>query len=66
MRKLFILFAVLSISLSVFAKTPNKKFNNLPSGVFKKTWNGNIVQYDNNGKKIHTYKMKNGKIAGIK
>ena len=66
MKKAFILFMVFVFSLASYAKVPENKLNALPSGVFKKSRNGNIVQYDKNGKKVHTYKIKNGRITGIK
>jgi len=66
MKKIFILLIVLSFQLSAYTMVPVQKVDKFPKGVFKKTWNGNIVQYDNNGHKIHTYKVKNGKITGIK
>ena len=51
---------------SVFALEPAAGQNKYPQGVFKKKRNGDIVQYNSNGKKIHTYKIKNGKILNIK
>jgi len=38
----------------------------LPDSVFKKKFNGQIVQYDKNGKKIGVYKQKNGRYIRIK
>ena len=66
MRRFAAIILLLLLTVTADAKVPAAKANNLPQGVFKKSWNGNIVQYDTNGKKTHTYKMKNGKIARIK
>ena len=51
---------------SVFAFEPTAGQNKYPQGVFKKKRNGDLVQYNSDGKRIHTYKMKNGKILKIK
>lgn len=66
MKKVSVLFIVLLFTISVYAKAPIKNTNKLPTGVFRKNWRGNIVQYDNNNKKLYTYKMKNGKIVSVK
>lgn len=66
MKRFLIVLIMLLITSAVNAKVAKTKVNALPQGVFKKSWNGDIVQYDNNGKKAHTYKMKNGKVVKIK
>ena len=67
MKRLLILLIILSFSVvCVSAKARTYKTGSIPKGVFKKNWKGDIVQYDNNGKKVHTYKMKNGKVTRIK
>ena len=66
MKKLLTILVVLSIISPVFAKIPTVKHNNLPQGTFKKKSNGNIVQYNDKGKKIATYKMINGRLVKIK
>lgn len=66
MKRLLVVLIIILLPSTVSAKVPQTKVNALPQGVFKKTWNGDIVQYDNNGKKAHTYKMKNGKVVKIK
>jgi hypothetical protein len=38
----------------------------MPEGIFKKQRNGNFVQYDKKGKKIGTYKLKQGRLVLIK
>ena len=66
MKKLLVLLILLAFSQLSYAELPTKKGHNFQEGVFKKKRNGDIVQYDKNHKKIHTYKIKNGKIVGIK
>lgn len=66
MKRLLVVLMLLLLTFEAGAKVPESKVKDLPQGVFKKSWNGNIIQYDANGKKTHTYKMKNGKIARIK
>ena len=59
MRNLVITFIFLSFFAfsATFAGTTQNKFNNLPQGTFKKNKHGQIIQYDNNGKKIGVYKI---------
>ena len=49
----------------VYAVQP-AKINTLPSGTFKKKFNGDFVQYDKNGKKLGVYKMSKGKLVKVK
>lgn len=56
MKKILILLTLLSFSLSVYAEVPQSKVNNYPQGTFKKNRSGQIIQYDNKGKKIGVYK----------
>lgn len=65
MKRFLVVFTMLLLAFEADVKVAQTKVNTLPQGVFKKTWNGDIVQY-NNGKKAHTYKMKNGKVVKIK
>ena len=66
MKKLAVLFIILIFSLSVYAKTSVKRVNKYPQGVFKKSWNGDIIQYDIKGRKTGIYKIKNGNAVKIK
>ena len=66
MRTFFTLFVLLLFVSSVFAKMPDSLNKNLPKGVFKKNFRGQIVQYDNNGKKIGVYEAKSGRFVKIK
>ena len=66
MKRFLIVLIMLLLTPVVNAKAAQTKVNTLSQGVFKKTWNGDIVQYDNKGKKLHTFKMKNGKVVKIK
>lgn len=66
MKKLAVLFVILIFSLTVCAKTSVKHANKYPQGVFKKSWNGDIIQYDKKGKKTGIYKVKNGNAIKIK
>lgn len=66
MKKLLTIFILLISTTIVFAQNTNAKNNTLPQGIFKKKHNGQVVQYDNKGKKIGIYKIKNGKYVKIK
>lgn len=66
MKRVFTLIIILLFSASGFAQIPAKKFENMPKGTFKKTWNGKIVQYDKSGKKVGLYKQNNGKYVKTK
>lgn len=58
MKRFFALLVLLSMTgMAVFAELPERKFNNLPQGTFKKKKDGTIVQYNEKGKKIGTYKL---------
>ena len=56
MKKIFLIFCSMLISLAVIAQVPESKINELPQGTFKKTRSGKIVHYDKSGKKIGIYK----------
>lgn len=69
MKKFLVLLLIMLIP-TVFAQVPNQapalKKELLPQGTFKKKHNGDIVQYDKNGKKIGVYKMQYGKMVRVK
>lgn len=54
------------ICSNVYANSGEIKMRKMPQGTFKKTITGKIVQYDKNGKKIGSYKIKNGRYYKIK
>ncbi len=66
MRIFLTIFLLLLFISSAFAKVPENLNGSLPGGVFKKNYHGQFVQYDNKGKKIGVYEMKNGKLVKIK
>ena len=66
MKKICVLFVILSFSLSVYAELPQTNLNNLPQGTFKKNRKGQYVQYDKNGKKVGIYKIPNGRYVKVK
>lgn len=66
MKKFLVILCLILFSSSVIAEINSAKINKLPQGTFKKARNGNIVQYDNNGKKIGVYKLNNGSLVRIK
>lgn len=66
MKKFFVIFLLLAIISPVWADLKTKKINNTPDGVFRKTRNGKIVQYDKNGKKIGVYKVVHGRFVKVK
>ena len=66
MKKILISLMVLSFSLSVFAEIPQNKSANLPQGTFKKRRNGQIIQYDKNGKKLGVYRVTSGRYIKVK
>lgn len=57
MKKLVILILTFSLFLPTFAEISTRRIKNPPQGTFKKTKNGKIIQYDQNGKKIGIYKL---------
>ncbi len=62
-------FLILIIALFFLMCDVNALANNItqyPTGTFKKKNNGTYIQYDNNGKKIGTYKVVNRKLRKIK
>lgn len=62
MRKLFVVLTLLIFMSVVFAdENYTRRYSGYPEGVFKKSRNGKIVQYDNNGKKIGVYNIGSGK-----
>ncbi len=58
MKKFFAIFIMLCFCLPAFAQLPAKTLKNPPVGTFKKKKDGTIVQYDDKGKKIGTYKLR--------
>lgn len=66
MKKFLVIFLSLIMVLPVYAELAAKKTSNLPDGVFKKTRKGEIVRYDNQGKKIGVYKVINGRFIKVK
>ena len=65
--KKFLVILILLISIpAIYARVSEIKDETLKTGTFKKKHNGEIVQYDKNGKKIGVYKMKYGKIVRVK
>ena len=66
MKKILILSVLLSFSLSVYAELPQTRINSLPQGTFKKKRNGQIIQYDKNGKKLGIYKISSGRYVKVK
>jgi len=61
-----LLLSLILITSTVHAQQTLERKNKLPQGVFKKQRNGQIIQYDNNGKKIGIYKIKNRKYVRVK
>lgn len=66
MRIFLTLFLMLIFVSGAIAKVPENLNGSLPSGVFKKNYRGQFVQYNNKGKKIGVYEMKSGKFVKIK
>ena len=66
MKKLFVLLVLFIFPLAVFADAQSAKTSSLPQGYFKKKSNGEIIQYNKNGKKIGVYKLRNGKYVQVK
>jgi len=66
MKKFLVILILLLSVPSVFSVAPAMKSQNLPQGTFKQKSNGEIVQYDKNGKKIGIYKIQYGKLVRIK
>ncbi len=66
MKKFFVIFLLLAFISPVWAELNTKKINNTPEGVFRKTRNGEIAQYDKKGKKIGVYKVVNGRYIRVK
>ena len=73
MKKIAVILLILSFILPVFAQNPPmqkrmpvKKFNNMSTGTFKKKRDGTIVQYNEQGKKIGTYKLENSGYKKVK
>lgn len=66
MKKFFVIFLLLAFISPVLAELNTKKINNTPEGVFRKTRNGEIAQYDKKGKKIGVYKVVNGRYIRVK
>lgn len=60
MKKVIVLFTALCFILPAFAVIPARKLANPPQGTFKKKKDGTIIQYNDKGKKIGTYKLDNG------
>lgn len=60
MKKFFVLFIMLCFVCPAFAVPVRTvhKIKNYPQGTFKKKKDGTIVQYNDRGKKIGTYKLK--------
>ena len=58
MKKLFTIFTMLCFCVPAFAQIPAKPLKNPPVGTFKKKKDGTIVQYDDKGRKIGTYKLR--------
>lgn len=65
MKKFLALFFCFVFTTAVYADTSVKIKTNLPQGTFKKSRNGEIVQYEN-GKKTGVYKLKHGKYLRVK
>lgn len=62
MKRFFAILSLLCIVTSAIAAEYPKyerKYTNLPQGTFKKKKDGTIVQYNDKGKKIGTYKFEN-------
>ncbi len=66
MKKYLITLVLLLSIPAAFSLAPAIKSENLPKGTFKKKHNGEIVQYDKNGKKIGVYKLQYGKMVRVK
>ena len=58
MKKILVLIIITLIAFPAYAVIPKQ---NLPQGTFRKKRDGTIVQYNDKGKKIGTYKLENGK-----
>ena len=66
MRTFLTVFVMLLFVSAAFAKASGNVSGNLPSGVFKKNYHGQFVQYDSKGKKIGVYEVKAGKLVKIR
>ena len=66
MRIFLVLILLFSFASFVYAEIPEKKIKSFPEGTFKKARNGQIIQYDKNGKKVGVYKQYNGRFTKLK
>ena len=66
MRYVALLICFLFIITEVFAASQRGIAVKMPEGTFKRSYNGKIIQYDKNGKKIGQYKINNGRYYKIK
>ena len=66
MKRLVLYLVLFSILTPVYADIKVEKAALMPEGVYRRTANGSIVQYNTKGKKIGVYKIKNGKYVKIK
>ena len=66
MKILLVLFISFMIILPILANDKLIKQQNILEGSFKKKHNGTFAQYNEKGKQIGLYKIKNGKIVRIK
>lgn len=67
MKRILILLIMLSfLSVAALAELPQNKHTNYPQGTFKKNKNGQIIQYDKNGKKLGVYKVTNKRYVKTK
>ena len=66
MRYLILVICLVSFLCNVYANSAESRIRKMPEGTFKKSFTGKIIQYDKNGKKIGSYKLKNGRYYKIK
>ena len=66
MKRFLVIFLSVLLISPVWADLKPSKNTNLPEGVFRKTRNGEFVQYNQKGKKIGVYKIINGRFTKVK
>ena len=66
MKKIIAVILLLLSVCTVQAAMPVRtKMNSMPEGIFKKTRNGKIIQYNSKGKKIGIYELSGGRYVKI-